>query len=281
MLYAPPERYIAEDLPHHTAAVSSKEQHVREVGLHWHDFYELVFVTGGEAVHQVNDTWAPLRAGTAFLLTPADFHRIRAVSDEPLAYYNVVVEPWLLEQRLAAIDRSITEATWTVEDAGDLATDFRRLHHESTRTDRGSAGMREAILQCILLECARRRGPGPSGGPSHPSVDLVDMRRAVLYVDHHFREPLSLPAIAGRAHLSPNYFSERFRKFTGQSFQAYLQRRRLHFARSLLTSTGLGVTNVCHAAGFNNLSHFGRAYRRRYGEPPSTTRARSRAVVRC
>jgi AraC-like DNA-binding protein len=97
--------------------------------------------------------------------------------------------------------------------------------------------------------------------------------RAVLYVDHHFREPLTLADVAAQAHLSPNYFSERFRDFTGTSFQAYLQQRRLRFARSLLAATDLGVTEACHAAGFNSVSHFGRAYRRRYGQAPSAYRA--------
>ncbi|ETK32863.1 helix-turn-helix transcriptional regulator [Microbispora sp. ATCC PTA-5024] len=69
--------------------------------------------------------------------------------------------------------------------------------------------------------------------------------------------------------VSPNYFSERFRDHTGSSFQVYLQERRLRFARSLLASTSLSVTEVCHAAGFNTLSHFRRAYRRRYGSAPS------------
>ena len=92
---------------------------------------------------------------------------------------------------------------------------------------------------------------------------------AVLYVDRHFRESLTLADVAARAHLSPNYFSERFRQYTGTSFQLYLQECRLRFARSLLASTSLSVSEVCHAAGFNSLSHFGRAFRRRYGVAPS------------
>jgi transcriptional regulator GlxA family with amidase domain len=96
-----------------------------------------------------------------------------------------------------------------------------------------------------------------------------DLRRAVLFVDRHFREQITLADAAAQAHLSPNWFSERFREHTGTSFQSYLQERRLRFARSLLAATSLAVTEVCHAAGFGNLSHFGRAYRRRYGAPPS------------
>jgi AraC-like DNA-binding protein len=85
-----------------------------------------------------------------------------------------------------------------------------------------------------------------------------------------------LADVAQHAHLSPNYASERFRQLAGEPFQTYLQSRRLRFARSLLDSTNLDVTEICHASGFNNLSHFGRAYRRRYGEAPSRTRRHDR-----
>jgi AraC-like DNA-binding protein len=105
--------------------------------------------------------------------------------------------------------------------------------------------------------------------PRRPTTDEA-LRGAVRHVDRHFREPLTLSSVAAEAHLSPNYFSERFRQLTGTAFQLYLQERRLRFARSLLAATSLSVTEVCHAAGFGSLSHFGRAYRRRYGVSPSS-----------
>ena len=52
----------------------------------------------------------------------------------------------------------------------------------------------------------------------------------------------------------------------------HLQQRRLAFAHSLLASTGLGVTEVCHASGFGSLSHFGRVFRSRYGVAPTALR---------
>jgi transcriptional regulator GlxA family with amidase domain len=132
----------------------------------------------------------------------------------------------------------------------------------------GSAQVTEALVACLVVELARRRGVDDPRRERAPAAQ-DDVRAAVLYVDRHFREPLTLAEVAAHAHLSPNYFSERFRHYTGTSFQTYLQECRLRFARSLLASTSLSVSEVCHAAGFNSLSHFGRAFRRRYGAPPS------------
>jgi len=55
------------------------------------------------------------------------------------------------------------------------------------------------------------------------------IRTALVYIHHHFREQLTLNDVAGHARLSPSYFSECFHRTTGSSFQRYLQELRLRF----------------------------------------------------
>ena len=264
------ERFTAETLLPLAGQVSVRRQQVRRVDVHWHDFYELLHVTGGRAEHRVNGVVHELRPGATVLLTPADFHELRASSDEPLDYYNVVVGAGLVED---AVDTSLGAAPmpWVLPeepDGADLARDFARLWDESARDRPGADAMMECVVRCVLIELARRCGPASA----RVQQERSGVVRAVVHVDRHFREPLTLAGVAAQAHLSPNYFSERFRALTGTSFQSYLQQRRLAFAHSLLASTGLGVTEVCHAAGFGSLSHFGRAFRGRYGIPPTAVR---------
>jgi AraC-like DNA-binding protein len=271
------ERYTADTLLPPATHVSVARQQVRRVDVHWHDFYELVHVTGGRACHRVNGVPHVLAPGATVLLTPADFHEILTESDEPLEYFNVVVGAALVEE--APLPGAGERTAWVLEDGADLARDFGRLWDESALDRPGAPGMMEAVLQCILIELARRcPGASTTGVRDHAVREQTDLKKAVLFVERHFREPLSLAGVAAQVHLSPNYFSERFREFTGTSFQTYLQQRRLAFAQSLLASTRLGVTEVCHAAGFNSLSHFGRAYRSRYGESPTAFRTTAEAA---
>jgi AraC-like DNA-binding protein len=267
-VHDPLERYIADTLLPPATQVSVARQQVRRVDVHWHDFYELVHVTGGRACHRINGVPHVLRPGATVLLTPADFHEIVTESDEPLDYVNVVVGAGLVEDPMPGGGRP---TAWVLEDGVDLARDFARLWDESALDRPGAVAMMDAIVRCVLIELARRCAPA-ADGPEPPSRDQDDVVRAVVHVDRHFREPLTLAGVAAQAHLSPNYFSERFRAVTGTSFQSYLQQRRLAFAHSLLASTGLGVTEVCHASGFGNLSHFGRAFRSRYGIAPTAVR---------
>lgn len=268
------ERFAAGDLLKPAKAVSVKAQQVRHVDVHWHDYYELAYVSAGAASHLINGVKHRVSRGSVFLLTPADFHEIRADSDEPLSCYNVVIDAQLLESRLTDIFMSGSQhIPWMMSDQSALEPDFERLWHESREDRPGGAVMMRAVLDCIVVELGRLSPADPnSGQASGHEGEPHDMKRAVLYVDRHFRSPLTLAGVAAQAHLSPNYFSERFREFTGTSFQKYLLQRRLRFARSLLASTSLGVTEICHAAGFNSLSHFGRAYRNWYGESPTDSR---------
>ncbi len=87
------ERFTADTLLPPAAQVSVRRQQVRRVDVHWHDFYELVHVTGGRACHRVNGVGYVLGPGATVLLTPADFHEILTESDEPLDYFGVVPLP--------------------------------------------------------------------------------------------------------------------------------------------------------------------------------------------
>ena len=267
----PVERFSVESLLVPEMGARVMRPRLRTVDVHWHDYYELSLVVSGEAEHVVNGASRTIGPGSAFLLSPADFHAIQAAGPEPLTCYNTVIDPELMEHQLTALGSpAMAGFPWHADDFLAVEPDLRRLEAELEHPRLGSARVIDALVGCLVVELARRCGvDDPSRG--RPPAAEDDLRGAVLYIDRHFREQLTLADAAEQAHLSPNYFSERFRRLTGTSFQLYLQERRLRFARSLLASTSLSVTEVCRASGFNNLSHFGRAFRRRYGVAPSAT----------
>jgi AraC-like DNA-binding protein len=239
------------------------------VPAHWHDYYELGYVLEGTAEHVVNGDREPIGPGSAFLLSPVDFHEIEVPPGRRLRCLNVVVAPALVEETLQSLIPDADEwLPWTA-DLGALVADALRVRDEAERRAPGWSVVVEAGIRQLVVELARRCSPTIGGTEASSRREGTDLSRAVRYVERHFREPLTLADAAAVAHLSPHWFSEQFRLATGSSFQAHLKSRRLQFARALLQSTDLSVTDVCHAAGFNDLSWFGRAYRSRYGEPPS------------
>jgi AraC-like DNA-binding protein len=86
----------------------------------------------------------------------------------------------------------------------------------------------------------------------------------------------SLSELSSQVAMSPFLFARVFRELIGLPPHKYLLRLRLARARTLLES-GMNVTNTCYSAGFNNLSHFIRTFRKHFGFVPSAMRS-SRSV---
>jgi mannose-6-phosphate isomerase-like protein (cupin superfamily) len=224
------ERFSTESLllPDRGARVMRPRLHT--VDVHWHDYYELCLVVSGEAEHVVNGVARPIGRGSAFLLSPADFHAIRSIGHEPLGCYNTVIDPGLMERQLAGLGPpSVGDFPWHTDGFLAAEADLCRLQAEFEEPRLGSARLIEALVGCLVVELARQQPVEAAVADHRPGV-ADELRAAVRYVDRHFREPISLADAARRAHLSPNYFSERFREHTGSSFQLYLQERRLRFA---------------------------------------------------
>jgi mannose-6-phosphate isomerase-like protein (cupin superfamily) len=85
---------IAPGRPYH-AALSATERakaHGMRVTEHCHDFYEMLLVLAGEAVHGINGIETPLRAGDLILLRPDDRHYIRFQTGRHFYYINIAVD---------------------------------------------------------------------------------------------------------------------------------------------------------------------------------------------
>ena len=86
----------------------------------------------------------------------------------------------------------------------------------------------------------------------------------------------SLWHLSSQVGMSVFLFARLFRELVGMPPHRYLVHRRLCCARDLLRS-GMAVTDVCYASGFNNLSHFINSFRAHFGVSPSKLKALSSA----
>src|SRR3954452_13530961 len=73
------------------------------VAVHWHDYYELGYVLEGTCRHVVNGVEEELAPGSAFLLSPADFHALEVTGSSPLRVMNAVLHPQLVEGVLECV----------------------------------------------------------------------------------------------------------------------------------------------------------------------------------
>ena len=94
------------------------------------------------------------------------------------------------------------------------------------------------------------------------------------------RQELSLAGLAARHRVTPRHVQMPFES-DGRTFSRFLLNGRL--ARDRMLSNPLvaerTISTIAKSSGFGDLSHFNRAFRRRYGETPSDVRAGLRRSV--
>lgn len=105
------------------------------------------------------------------------------------------------------------------------------------------------------------------GGPTQQLV-----RRALVFIQAHYAEPLTREDIAGHVGISPDYLTDCFRQELGVTPMAYLNRYRLLQARELLANSDLKITQVAFAVGFHESAHFTRTFQREVGVSPRAYR---------
>ncbi len=144
----------------------------------------------------------------------------------------------------------------------------------------GDEGWGETVSEVILdlMTLAYRPlsdGPSASGGRAQRMI------HARAFIDEHICEPeLGVAAIAEALGVSRRYVQMLFAA-EGSTPSAFVQERRLRLAAERLRRPDAPcITDVAMAVGFNDLTHFGRAFRRRYGVTPRDYRDGVRAAAK-
>lgn len=94
------------------------------------------------------------------------------------------------------------------------------------------------------------------------------MSRMLDYIHQHYSEPIMVEQIARAGKISKRECFRCFRAFLSQSPGEYLNQYHLSQAAFMLTHTTYSLSRICEQCGFNNVSYFGKLFRRQYGVPP-------------
>lgn len=102
--------------------------------------------------------------------------------------------------------------------------------------------------------------------------DFEAITRALAYIDGHLTEPLSLRDAARVAGYSPFHFHRLFLAVTGETFAAYVRRRRLTESARALVASGRRALDVALEFQYESQEAYTRAFRRMFGVTPGQYR---------
>lgn len=135
----------------------------------------------------------------------------------------------------------------------------------------------EALAQKVadtLVHTRHLNHPGEARVPagSRYRVDDARLVKAIRLMEEHVEDKLTLKDVAATAGLSDRQLERLFHKHLQTTPVGFYRQLRLDRAHRLLTYSRLSVRDVALATGFATLAEFSRAFKQRYGRPPSRAR---------
>ena len=101
---------------------------------------------------------------------------------------------------------------------------------------------------------------------------LTRILPALVHIQAHLDQDLSLDALASHTGLSKYHFHELFKSATGETPKSYVERLRLEWAALQLRIRRVAVVDVALECGYQNHETFTRAFRGRFLTSPSEYR---------
>lgn len=229
---------------------------------HWHSYFEIEIVVKGTGKHTIAGDSYEVSEGSAYILTPTDFHRMEPNGE--LMVWNVSFsEAAISNARLCQLTAKDRERTFKLgaESLERIVKLLEIMKDESAR-DESESCLRE-LCECLLCLLMRERGEVLIRDEDRYSR----IKDAIMYIENHFTESPTLNQVASRIGLHPHYFSDLFHKVTGKSFCEYLNSLRIGYAKTLL-SKGYSVSEACFGSGFGSISNFIYRFKKEIGVSP-------------
>lgn len=102
--------------------------------------------------------------------------------------------------------------------------------------------------------------------------DLLILKEVHVHMMTNLPNPGTISQLAHEFGINASKLKKGFKQVFGTSIHAFLLEERMQLALDLLTNSKEPVTEIAHLCGYNNVSAFSAAFKKRFGMPPSKLR---------
>jgi AraC-like DNA-binding protein/quercetin dioxygenase-like cupin family protein len=261
-------------------------------GCHWHFHPEMQVghVIGGTGERAIGDSLHAIEPGEVILLGPNLPHVWRYDVDRSSARVEAIAIHFKADflgagfldlPELRDVRLLLSRACQGLQFVGEIR---KRLAEQlvSLRMQHGFERLLQ-FLQILHEMAGSREVVTLSSSITQPfaaELEQKRLQRVFDFVAGHFPEGINREAAADLACLSPSAFSRFFKAHTGLNFSDYVADVRVGHACQLLLQPQIPINAIALRCGFEDLSTFNRAFRKRRAMSPSAYRRRMAILSR-
>ncbi len=235
---------------------------------HWHENPEIILIDKGKANISIDGELFYGKEGDVIVVNSSCMHRLYPV--EGSVEYTVIIVSLLL---FNDIDINVkAHRLETVIQDEEVNKVISSLLSDFKSEEPYSLAMTKANIISLLVYLFRNH----ESLEAHTGKERISSSRrlaqsAMEYIHLHYAEDISTATLAKKFAVSVNYLCRCFNQCTGFTVIDHLNYVRCTAAKAMLSNTDDSVSEVALAVGFNNLSYFGRQYKKFFGHTPSKT----------
>ncbi|GLW93260.1 AraC family transcriptional regulator [Actinokineospora globicatena] len=235
---------------------------------HRHDFYEVLYLTGGGGVHVVDFEPYDIEPNSVYVLAPGQVHFWQD-TEQIRGRVLVFAEEFLLAHPggLLPAPGGSPLVRLRGDQVGLVDGILDDIDREYRAREPGYATMLQAHLHILLVHIQRLRR-------AHPSVPVSSslVWRFTRLVAKHVLTERSVGAYAERIGVTAGHLTDLVRAALGTTPGAVIRAALALEAKRLLAQTDLTVVQIAHRLAFDDPSYFGRFFKRETGASPGDFR---------
>ena len=277
--------FASLDYPVSVFFLDLRKSYMNRIRWHWHDEMEVLIINDGLAEVSTDDGTYTLRPGQGIIINQNVMHSIYSQNHENCTFYSFVFHPdflfghrnsYLQTQFLLPVQNFrlfkvlvLNESNPWHERILDAVNDAIAVNvtkpfgYEIATKGHLCRFWSELIARLPQLE------PAP---PPHVSLDEQRVKEAMLFIQTHHAEPISLDEIADSVHISKSECCRCFARTLQMTPFEYLMKYRIFEATKKMTAhpdDPLSISDLALSVGFNNTSYFNKIFKKFLGCTPT------------
>ncbi len=252
---------------------------------HGHDFVEMMIVLSGSITHRLDALSVTLRKGDILLMNKHVRHSIDR-AEKPDLGVNIIMTDGFALSLSGELENTVfadflkdntksdgTGAFLQFRTEGNKPAEnlIENIIFELNETKTNTALLSRTLALLFSYLASKEDMLVEASTPE----DVTARRKAEIaaYIKSNYRSA-RLDELGGLLFLSPPYLSKLISEYFGKSFKELLLEERLKRADTLITETGMPISEVIRSVGYENVSYFHKEYKARFGETPLSRRNR-------
>ncbi len=252
----------------------------KSVNIHWHDEIEIIVIKKGTGIISVDLVSHDVNAGDIIFIFSGQLHSIEQKDNFLMEYENILFKPALLK----ASGPDLCNDSFLQPLFSGRIKIHPVLSHEKIcklieeidlLCDNKPYGY-QLIVKSNLLSIIFELIHNFSNTQITPvnTKALEKIKTILSYIADNYSTGITIEEIAEHCYYSKSHFMKFFKENMGTGFIQYLNDYRLEIAAAKLIKTNENILNIASNVGFENLSYFNRAFKKKYGISPGIYRKR-------